>query len=143
MESNKTPAVEAAENLQGPREAKMIACLLASMGIEDYEPRVVGQLLEFMHKYSSEVLVEAGLYAEHAGRTGNHLKTSDVRLAIQSRIHNSFIQPPPRQIMMELARHKNSAPLPLIPDNSYGINLPAEELCLTNANFQIVPNTQQ
>ena len=32
-----------------PRDAKIIALILKSMGVEEYEPRVINQLLEFMH----------------------------------------------------------------------------------------------
>jgi hypothetical protein len=32
-----------------PMDAKIVALLLKSMGVEDYEPRVINQLLEFMN----------------------------------------------------------------------------------------------
>ena len=33
-----------------PKDAKVIIELLRSMGVENYEPRVVNQLLEFMYR---------------------------------------------------------------------------------------------
>jgi transcription initiation factor TFIID subunit 9B len=38
-----------------PRDAKLIAHILESMGVEEYEPRVINQLLEFMHRYVTDV----------------------------------------------------------------------------------------
>lgn len=35
---------------QGPKQAQVVATILKSMGVEDYEPRVVVQLLEFMQR---------------------------------------------------------------------------------------------
>jgi hypothetical protein len=32
-----------------PRDAKIIALILKSMGVQEYEPRVLHQFLEFMH----------------------------------------------------------------------------------------------
>lgn len=37
---------------QGPKQAQVVATILKSMGVEDYEPRVVVQLLEFMQRMS-------------------------------------------------------------------------------------------
>jgi hypothetical protein len=36
-------------NTEIPRDAKLIQNILTSMGVEEYEPRVVNQLLEFMY----------------------------------------------------------------------------------------------
>lgn len=40
------------DNVNMPRDAQVIAHLLHSQGIEDYQPRVINQLLEF--QYSTE-----------------------------------------------------------------------------------------
>ena len=45
--------------------------------------------------YVSEMLVDAQLYAEHAGRAD--MDVADVSLAIQSRLSYCFQQPPPRE----------------------------------------------
>lgn len=50
-----------------PFTAQCCAQLLASMGVEEYEPRVVNQLLDFMYRYTTDVLLDAEIYSEHAG----------------------------------------------------------------------------
>ncbi|KAL3719173.1 hypothetical protein ACJRO7_004172 [Eucalyptus globulus] len=57
------------EDLQIPRDAKIIKSLLQSMGIEEYEPYVVHQMLELWYKYAGDVLTDAELYSEHASRS--------------------------------------------------------------------------
>ena len=54
------------------------------------------QLLEFQHRYVTDVLSDSKVYAEHAGKS--HIDVDDVRLAIQSRVTFSFTQPPPREV---------------------------------------------
>jgi transcription initiation factor TFIID subunit 9B len=54
-----------------PRDAKIVALILKSMGVEEYQPRVLNQFLEFMYRYVSEILQDASIYAEHSGRTGS------------------------------------------------------------------------
>mmetsp|Transcript_28780 Transcript_28780/g.67952 ORF Transcript_28780/g.67952 Transcript_28780/m.67952 type:complete len:171 (-) Transcript_28780:29-541(-) len=107
--------------------------LLQSMKVEQYDPRVVNMLMEFMHRYVSQVMREAVVYAEHAGRT--EPEVDDVRLAIQSRVDTSFTQPPPRDFFVELAKTKNNVVLPKI-DFRPGIRLPPEQHCLINPNLQ-------
>ena len=34
-----------------PRDAKLVISVLESMGVEEYEPRVLTGLLEYMHRY--------------------------------------------------------------------------------------------
>ncbi|ELR25323.1 TAF9 RNA polymerase II, TATA box binding protein (TBP)associated factor, putative [Acanthamoeba castellanii str. Neff] len=97
-----------------PNDAKIIAQILKSMGIDEVEGRVIPQLLEFMHRYVREVLEDAAIYANHAGKA-SVLDLDDVRLAIQSRVNYSFTQPPPREFLIELAHTKNVVPLPFPP----------------------------
>jgi transcription initiation factor TFIID subunit 9B len=107
-----------------PNDAKIIAQILKSMGIDEVQGRVIPQLLEFMHRYVREVLEDAAIYANHAGKTG--LDLDDVRLAIQSRVNYSFTQPPPREFLIELAHGKNAVPLPFPPLHSLSsTSLPA------------------
>lgn len=47
------------EAAQQPSDASNIRALLSSMGAEDYEPRVVNQLLDFMYKYVTDTLLDA------------------------------------------------------------------------------------
>ncbi|CEG70512.1 Putative Transcription initiation factor TFIID subunit 9B [Rhizopus microsporus] len=120
-----------------PRDARLISLILQSLGVEDYDPKVVHQLLEFAHRYTTDVLQDALVYAEHANKMDIELE--DIQLAIQGRVNHSFTTPPPKEFLLELAQEKNKAPLPLIPEK-YGIRLPAEKHCLTGINFSIVPD---
>src|SRR5689334_22734422 len=120
-----------------PMEAKLVALVLRSMGVEDHEPQVVAQLLEFMHWYVSQVLRDSLLYCQHAGKPPSALNLEDVRLAIQSRVNYSFTQPPPREFLLELAQTKNTGPLPFLPAPSTvkkGVRLPP-------ARFRVKPMT--
>lgn len=124
------------QNGELPRDARVMAQLLKSMGVEEYQPRVLNQLLEFMYRYVSEVLQDGLMYAEHAGR--QELSVDDVQLAVQARVNSSFTQPPPRELLLELAKEKNSNPLPPYPQR-LGVLLPPEEHCLVQPSYQIEP----
>lgn len=75
------------------------------------------------------------LYCDHAGR--NEINAQDVRLALQSRINHSFVPPPPREFLVDLAAKKNSLPLPLIPEEEGVLRLPPEKHCLVSANYRL------
>ncbi|EGF79699.1 hypothetical protein BATDEDRAFT_7075, partial [Batrachochytrium dendrobatidis JAM81] len=119
-----------------PRDAKLISLILQAAEVDDYEPRIIPQLLEFAHRYVQDVLQDSQVFADHAGH--KDLEVDDIRLAIESRVAHSFTGPPSRETMMELAEKKNCIPLPLIPEK-FGLRLPPERNTLTKANFQIVP----
>ncbi|KAG0033589.1 Transcription initiation factor TFIID subunit 9 [Podila clonocystis] len=119
-----------------PRDAKVISLILQSLSVEDAEQKVIHQLLEFAHRYTTDVFQDALLYSEHAGKT--EVGIEDVKLAIQGRVNHSFTSPPPKEFLLELAEEKNKVPLPLIPEK-YGIRLPHERHCLTAVNFQLIP----
>ncbi|KAF9586296.1 Transcription initiation factor TFIID subunit 9 [Lunasporangiospora selenospora] len=119
-----------------PRDSKVISLILQSLSVEDAEQKVIHQLLEFAHRYTTDVFQDALIYSEHAGRM--EVGLDDVKLAIQSRVNHSFTSPPPKEFLLELAEEKNRVPLPLIPEK-YGIRLPHERHCLTAVNFQLIP----
>uniref|UniRef100_A0A2P2JF89 Transcription initiation factor TFIID subunit 9 n=1 Tax=Rhizophora mucronata TaxID=61149 RepID=A0A2P2JF89_RHIMU len=81
-----------------PRDAKLVKSLLRSMGVEDYEPRVIHQFLELWYRYVADVLTDAQVYSEHAGKAA--IDCDDVRLAVQSKVNFSFSQPPPREVKL-------------------------------------------
>jgi transcription initiation factor TFIID subunit 9B len=69
-----------------PATARAIALLLSSNpAIQDVHPGVLHQLLEFSHRYTYQVLSDALVYSEHAGRAGK-LELDDVMLAVQARV---------------------------------------------------------
>ncbi|KUF84307.1 Transcription initiation factor TFIID subunit 9 [Phytophthora nicotianae] len=95
--------------------------LLESMGADKFEPRVVAQLQEFVHRYVTEILVDTQEYSMYADK--QTIDPDDIRLAISSRLNHHYAQVPPRELMMELADKRNSIPLPPI-SNEYGVRLP-------------------
>lgn len=117
-----------------PRDAKLIVELLKSMGVNAFEPQVVVQFLELVYHYVTDVLGDARVYSEHAGKAA--IDTDDVKLAIQSRAHSSFSQPPSTELLMELAEARNRIPLPSILGRP-GIALPPEADTLVTPNFQV------
>ncbi|XP_021638928.2 transcription initiation factor TFIID subunit 9 isoform X2 [Hevea brasiliensis] len=123
-----------------PRDAKIVKSLLKSMGVEEYEPRVIHQFLELWYRYVVDVLTDAQVYCEHAGKSA--IDCDDVKLAIQSKVNFSFSQPPPREVLLELARNRNKIPLPKTIAGP-GIPLPPEQDTLISANYQLaIPKKQ-
>ncbi|KAK3409131.1 hypothetical protein EUGRSUZ_J01267 [Eucalyptus grandis] len=101
------------EDLQIPRDAKIIKSLLQSIGIEEYEPYVVHQMLELWYKYAGDVLTDAELYSEHASR-----------------------------VLLELAKIRNKIPLPRTVAGP-GTLLPPELDTLIFPNYQLtIPEKQ-
>ncbi|XP_050230919.1 transcription initiation factor TFIID subunit 9 [Mercurialis annua] len=123
-----------------PRDAKIVKSLLKSMGVEDYEPRVIHQFLELWYRYVVDVLTDAQVYSEHAAKSC--IDPDDVKLAIQSKINFSFSQPPPREVLLELARNRNKIPLPKSIAGP-GMPLPPEQDTLISPNYQLaIPRKQ-
>jgi len=87
-----------AENL--PPTARAIALLLSSApSVQDAQPGVLHQLLEFSHRYTSQVLTDASVYAEHAGR-GGKIEQDDVTLAVQARVGWEFGGRVPKEVRL-------------------------------------------
>ncbi|BGP23697.1 Transcription initiation factor TFIID subunit 9 [Rhodotorula toruloides] len=125
-----------------PRDARLIALILAAAGAEDCEEGVVRMLVEFAHRYTSDVLTDSLLYAEHA-RVGSTStapvvpSVEDVRLAVQARTEGAQV---PKEFLLQLANTVNAVPLPPVPE-VYGIRLPPPAQRLTAPNFSIVPRS--
>jgi len=132
--------MERTDDYQEPLNAQVISLLLSSMGIKAWEPRVVPQLLEFLHCYVSEVLLDSQDYAAHAGRT--NIELNDVRLTIESRLDKGS-RPPSRQELIRLARRKNQQTIPPLPYKVPGVSLPPDEYCLTKENYQVLSDLEQ
>ncbi|XP_042487400.1 transcription initiation factor TFIID subunit 9-like [Macadamia integrifolia] len=123
-----------------PRDAKIVKSLLKSMGVREYEPRVVHQFLELWYRYVGDVLTDALVYSEHAGKPA--IDCDDVKLAIQTKVNFSFSQPPPREVLLELARTRNKTPLPKSIAGP-GIPLPPEQDTLISPNYQLAMPKKQ
>ncbi|KAG1892635.1 transcription initiation factor IID, 31kD subunit-domain-containing protein [Suillus subluteus] len=124
-----------------PPTARAIALLLASTPtVQDAQPGVLHQLLEFAHRYTAQVLSDAQLYAEHAGRSGaSKIEMDDVVLAIQARVGWEFGGRVPKEYILSLASQTNATPLPSVPE-VFGVRLPPASETLTAVNFDLVPN---
>ncbi|NXM75823.1 TAF9 factor, partial [Serilophus lunatus] len=127
-------AAKMASPKSGPKDAQVMAQILKDMGITEYEPRVINQMLEFAYRYVTTILEDAKIYSGHAKKPS--VDADDVRLAIQCRTDQAFTAPPPRDFLLDIARHKNQAPLPLIKPYS-GPRLPPDRYCLTAPNYRL------
>ncbi|XP_013074494.2 transcription initiation factor TFIID subunit 9-like [Biomphalaria glabrata] len=117
-----------------PKDAQVMSAILKDMGVLESEPRLINQMLEFTYRYVTDVLEDAKVYSNHANRKS--VDTEDVRLAVQMKMDHSFTTPPPRDLLMEIARQKNCQPLPLV--KSYiGPRLPPDRYCLTAPNYKL------
>ena len=108
--------------------------LLREMGVEEYEPRVLHQLLEYSHAYCTDIFTDAAHYAEHASRPGQ-LECEDVQLS--SRLNAAASQTAAPQLIEWMARIRNREPLapPTVPT----IQMPNPRLCLVEENWQLEP----
>jgi len=87
-----------------PQAARALALLLASTpSVMDAPPRVLHMLMEFAHRYTAQVLSDAQIFAEHAGRPGR-LTTDDVTLAIQGKVGFEFGGRVPKEVSPSLRR---------------------------------------
>lgn len=141
-----------------PPTARSIALLLASTPtVQDAQPGVLHQLLEFSHRYTAQVLSDALVYAEHAGRAGK-IEMDDIVLAVQARVGWEFGGRIPKEVcvcvspqngilvlirlvqyILSLAAQTNAVPLPSVPE-VFGVRLPPMAECLTSIDFDLVPN---
>lgn len=60
----------------------------------------------------------------------------DVRLAVKMQLERSFTNPPPRDVLLDVARAKNNIPLPFVKPNN-GLRLPPDRYCLNGANYRL------
>lgn len=111
--------------------------MLKDMGVQDYEQRVLNQLLEFTYRYVTCILDDSRVYATHAKK--KTIDLDDVKLAVNMQLDRSFTTPPPREILLEVARMKNSQPLPVVKP-SCGIRLPPDRYCLSSVNYKLRNN---
>ncbi|XP_065179638.1 transcription initiation factor TFIID subunit 9B-like [Sycon ciliatum] len=117
-----------------PKDALVMSAILKEMGVLEYEPQVVRQMLEFTYRHVTTVLEEARVLSDHAGKAA--IDAQDAKVAVNIVAEHSFVGPPPREFMLELAKEKNEKPLPAIVEKN-GQRLPAERYCLLGNNFQV------
>ena len=165
MASSTAPVASGSSNPPGkstPKDTQVIAAILQEMGITDYEPRVLPQLVEFAYRkyiytidlyhwtcfinllfkfcyallgHASRVLEDAQLYSAYAKK--KVIDTHDIQIATQMQMERSFVGPPPRGTLIEIARAKNGLPLPPIKSHN-GMRLPADRYSLVAPNVRLV-----
>ncbi|ORY46948.1 hypothetical protein BCR33DRAFT_658498 [Rhizoclosmatium globosum] len=84
------------EPLELPRNAKLVSLMMQAMGVDDFQPQVLPQLLDFVHRYTLDVVGDAQLFAEHAGRS--EVDVDDVRLAVEGKLTHSFTGVPSKEV---------------------------------------------
>lgn len=117
-----------------PKDAQVIMSIMRDMDISEYEPRVINQLLEFIYRYVACILEDAKAYANHAKKKSIDL--DDVKLALSIQLEQVFTNPPPREVLAEVARTKNNTPLPFIKPHC-GVRLPPDRYCLSSSNLRL------
>jgi len=117
-----------------PKEAQVIVTILRDLGIQDYEPGVLTQLVEFSYRYVTKVLEDAKVYSGHARKRAVDIE--DIRLAVQVLTEQNVTSPPTRDVLLELAQTKNDVPMPL-PRSGAGLRLPPDRHCLTSTNYRL------
>ena len=122
-----------------PKDAQVMVSILRDMGIMEWEPRVINQLLEFSYGYVTTVLEDAKTLSTHAKK--KTVDVDDVRLAVQMYTDSNATTPPPRDVLLEVARVKNNSTLP-IPKPSSGLRLPPDRFCLTACNYKLKSKRQ-
>lgn len=123
-----------------PKDAQVIMSIMKDMGITDYEPKVINQLLEFTYRYVTCILDDSRIYANHAKK--KFIDLDDVRLAVKMQLERSFTNPPPRDVLLEVARAKNNIPLPFVKPNN-GLRLPPDRYCLNGTNYRLKNATKK
>lgn len=117
-----------------PKEAQVMVGILRDLGIQDYEPGVLTQMVEFSYRYVTKVLEDAKVYSGHARK--RTIDIDDVRLAVQVLTEQTVTSPPTRDVLLELAQAKNDVQLPLVRSGA-GLRLPPDRHCLTNTNYRL------
>lgn len=70
-----------------PKDAKVMAAILKDCGVNEYEPRVINQMLEFAYRYVCDLLEDSKVYSDYAGK--KQIDVDDVKLAIQLKVYKT------------------------------------------------------
>lgn len=123
-----------------PADAAIVRKALEMMGVDDYQPAVVSQLLEYVYREIDQSIVGAADMARFAGRP-NEVQTADVTALATERANRERERirwsPESRQATMSLAHQVNMVPLEPIPDDVGVILPPDDQNKLLGWNFEI------
>lgn len=88
----------------------------------------------FRTGYVTCILDDSRIYANHAKK--KFIDLDDVRLAVKMQLERTFTNPPPRDVLLDVARMKNNVPLPFVKPNN-GLRLPPDRYCLNVTNYKL------
>ncbi|XP_065349530.1 transcription initiation factor TFIID subunit 9 [Cloeon dipterum] len=117
-----------------PKDAQVVISMLSEAGITEFEPRVVNLLLEFTYRYTTSLLDESRVYCQHAKK--KVIDLDDVKMAIKMQTDKVNTSAPPRDLLMEMAKSRNSIPLPPMKQQN-GLRLPPDRFCLSSCNYKL------
>lgn len=63
----------------------------------------------------------------------------DVQLAVNIQTDNTVTSPPPKELLLEVAREKNNQPLPPIKSHN-GLRIPFDRYTLIGTNYRLKTN---
>ena len=117
-----------------PKDAQMMAQILKGMGITEYEPRVINQMLEVAFWYVTTILDDAKIYLIMLRK----LLLMQMMCDWQSSVLLTSLLPllPQETFLLDIARQRNQTPLPWIKPYS-GPRLPPDRYCLTAPNYRL------
>lgn len=116
------------------KDAQVIDAILKEMSVGEYEPRVVHQLMEFTNRYVTSILQEAQVFSSYAKK--DSIDVDDVQIAVNMQTDKSVTSPPPKELLLEVAREKNNQPLPPIKPHN-GLRIPFDKYTLIGTNYKM------
>lgn len=122
------------------RDAQVIDSILKEMSVTDYEPKVVHQLMEFTNYYVTSILQEAQVFSSYAKK--EVIDVGDVQLAINMQTDKTVTSPPPKELLLELAREKNNQPLPPVKSHN-GLRIPFDKHTLIGTNYRLITKVDE
>lgn len=121
-------------------DAAAARALLASLGVEKYDPAVVAVVVEQMHRSVQALLSQARDLSLHSGRSQISLKDLQLSDDIAQEDNYASSPSPSREAMFQLASVVNSQPIRL--DQQSGMRLPNKNnQLLDNPSFDILPRS--
>ena len=113
-----------------------IESILASMGIESYDPLVVEALKEYAHMFAGEIICDATDYCRHRGK--GEIEVADAKLAMNLTKNLNVAVTPHERIINETRDLINRVPLQkLIRVDTFGSRYPKERIYATK---QVTPS---
>lgn len=135
-ETTEVVSTTSGTEIKDPKDAQVIKAILSDLGISEYEPRMIAQLMEYVYRYVTDIAEDAKMISTHAKK--KLIDVDDVRLAAQ--VYNEQGQVPSREVLLEVARSKNANPLPTPKSLTSGLRLPPDRFCLTGCNYRLKTN---